>query len=220
MPLTDAPQGGSAGHLGDHDALHDFYNEYEGASPIFASATAPETPSIDQLWYDTVNDVTKRWNGSDWVFASRELAYIKKSDANYDATTIFSLDQSAGEVVPGLVIDVNAEQQMAAVVKGSLNLNGTSSTGLSYSVAWLEHVLPDGTVVKGVTTWNVLTIHHGTGWTGINVSTLVEDRFVMPVGSNRFRVMIARNNDRTVPRIVSNNYPSGSTAWLRVERMG
>ena len=219
MPLTDAPQGGSAGHLGDHDALHDFYNEYEGASPIFASAAAPETPTLDQLWYDTINDVTKRWNGSGWVFASGELSHIEKTDANLDVTTVFSLDQSTGQTIPGLVVDVNAEQQMTVMAKASLNVNGTSATGFSYAATWIEHVLPDGTVDQGVVTWNVITIHHGTGWTGINVSIFSEDRFVMPVGSNRFRVVISRNNTAAIPRVVSNNYPSGSRAWMRVERV-
>jgi hypothetical protein len=39
------------------------------------AATAPSTPSTDDLWYDSANDQWKRWNGSAWV-AAGSSAYI------------------------------------------------------------------------------------------------------------------------------------------------
>ena len=40
----------------------------DGKDAAVQSATAPSDKS--QLWYDTVNNVLKRWNGSDWVISN------------------------------------------------------------------------------------------------------------------------------------------------------
>src|SRR5664279_4778037 len=64
--------GGDDGNWGA--VLNDFLSQEhnaDGTHPsnikIAKSASAPSSPSTNDLWYDTANELLKRWNGTAWL---------------------------------------------------------------------------------------------------------------------------------------------------------
>jgi peptidoglycan/xylan/chitin deacetylase (PgdA/CDA1 family) len=60
---------GSTGKAADAGHVHPHTGLVQGTGKVTVDTTAPSGPATDDLWYDSANDLLKRWNGAGWELA-------------------------------------------------------------------------------------------------------------------------------------------------------
>ena len=62
----------TSGNISDANDAGDYatVTQLNSKTKVFQSSSAPTAEAVGDLWYDTVNDNFKRWNGSNWIDVS------------------------------------------------------------------------------------------------------------------------------------------------------
>lgn len=121
---TDGQTGppGETGPKGDTGEKGD--NGDRGETGVIVSDTAPENPTVGQLWQTATKQPIKRWDGTAWV-----LHYI--SVDNLDVETLSALSANLGTVIAGLI--KNTKQTVTIDVSNGI-ISSVSENGDNFSL--------------------------------------------------------------------------------------
>lgn len=103
-------------HLADHNSLHGFFNDYEGAEGILVQAAAPTAPTVGDLWLDT-----------DEPASGTTVRTLGHAQATADQGSIGASDVE----LTGLSVTVDVPSGARIRITGKVNFQQSSATGIS-----------------------------------------------------------------------------------------
>jgi len=91
------------------------------SSTLYRQASAPSTPTTNDLWYDTDDDILYRYSGADWeVMASNDASWRHSSDQTLiDGGKIYTNTITADKFISTLYGDLNQAMNYVKTVLGA-----------------------------------------------------------------------------------------------------